>query len=156
MNDHWLTEIRIFPFESLPAGWVPCDGQLLPINDHMALFSLIGLAFGGDGRQNFAVPDLRGKVPVGGPGRGKNAPSPSNAAGPKETQPTVALVYAICVDGRTTFAVPNLEGAFALHPGKPEERGQASGVSAEDGSTRPLLVLQYCLAMKGIFPPRSS
>jgi microcystin-dependent protein len=59
-------------------------------------------------------------------------------------------------DGRTTFAVPNLEGAFPIHPGKPEERGQASGVSAEDGSKRPLLVLQYCLAMKGIFPPRSS
>ena len=59
-------------------------------------------------------------------------------------------------DGRTTFAVPNLEGAFAFHPAKPEERGQASGVPAEDGSTRPLLVLQYCLAMKGLFPPRSS
>ena len=78
---------------------MPCDGQLLPINDHRALFSLIGLAFGGDGRQNFAVPDLRGKVPVGGSERGKSAPSPSNDAGPKETQPTVALVYAICVDG---------------------------------------------------------
>ena len=59
-------------------------------------------------------------------------------------------------DGRTTFAVPNLEGAFPMHPGKPEERGQASGVSAEDGSTRPLLVVQYCLAMKGLFPPRPS
>jgi len=59
-------------------------------------------------------------------------------------------------DGRTTFAVPNLEGAFPIHPGKPQECGKASGVSAEDGSTRPLLVLQYSLAMKGIFPPRSS
>jgi microcystin-dependent protein len=100
MTEHWLTELRIFPFDSLPAGWVPCDGQLLPLdNAHMALFSLIGCTFGGDGRKNFAVPDLRGKVPVGGLERGKNVPSPSSEAGPKETQPTVALVYAICVDG---------------------------------------------------------
>ena len=99
MTDHWLTEIRIFPFESLPTGWVPCDGRLLAIKDHMVLFSLLGVSFGGDGRQNFALPDLRGKVPVGGHERGKNAPSPSNDARPKETQPTVALVYAICVDG---------------------------------------------------------
>jgi microcystin-dependent protein len=65
----------------------------------MALFSLLGCIFGGDGRQNFAVPDLRGKVPVGGQERGKSAPSPSDDAGSKESQPTVALVYAICVDG---------------------------------------------------------
>jgi microcystin-dependent protein len=59
-------------------------------------------------------------------------------------------------DGKGTFAIPNLEGAFAFHPAKPEERGQASGVPSEDGSTKPLLVLQYCLAMKGNFPPRPS
>ena len=99
MTDHTLAELRIFPFDSLPNGWMLCDGQLLKIEEHQPLFSLVGLSFGGDGRQTFALPDLRGKVPTGGHSRGKNAPSPSNEAGPKETQPTVALVYAICIDG---------------------------------------------------------
>ncbi len=57
-------------------------------------------------------------------------------------------------DARTTFAVPNLEGAFSIHPGKPEERGRAAGRPAEEGDAKPLLVLQYCLAMRGLFPPR--
>ncbi|HJQ38996.1 MAG TPA: phage tail protein [Thermoanaerobaculia bacterium] len=99
MTDHSLSEIRIFPFDSLPNGWMPCDGQQLKIDQYQALYSLLGDTFGGDGRTTFALPDLRGKVPAGGYSRGRNAPSPSNEPGPKETQPTVALVYAICIDG---------------------------------------------------------
>jgi microcystin-dependent protein len=59
-------------------------------------------------------------------------------------------------DARTTFAVPRLEGAFAIHPSRPEERGRGSGLTADEGTVRPLLALQYCMAMRGIFPPRSS
>ncbi|HJQ38997.1 MAG TPA: tail fiber protein [Thermoanaerobaculia bacterium] len=57
-------------------------------------------------------------------------------------------------DARTTFAVPHLENAFAIHPSTPEERGRAAGVDAQEGETKPLLALQYCLAMKGLFPSR--
>ena len=99
MTDHSLAEIRLFPYESLPPGWALCDGGLMKIKENQALFSLLGWEFGGDGRETFAVPDLRGKVPAGGRERGKPAPSPSNEDGPKETHPTVALVYAICIDG---------------------------------------------------------
>ena len=59
-------------------------------------------------------------------------------------------------NGQVNFAVPNLEGAFAIHPSKPKDRGQAAGMRAEEGNTRPLLALQYCMAMRGIFPPRHS
>jgi len=98
MRDGWLGEIRIFPFDSLPEGWVPCDGQLLPIEQkNIPLFSLLGYVFGGDGQRTFAVPDLRGRVPIGAGfdvERGSLQPSP-----PGETQPTIALVYAINIDG---------------------------------------------------------
>lgn len=101
-TDCWLGEIRIFPFDSLPQGWVPCDGQRLTLDrDHMPLFSLLGNTFGGDGQHNFAVPDLRGKLPIGTDvdiDRGASRPLP-NEAGAKENQPTIALVYAIAIDG---------------------------------------------------------
>ena len=103
MRDNWYAEIRIFPFDSLPEGWVPCDGQLLPADQkHAPLFSLIGTAFGGDGQKTFAVPDLRGRLPVGtdyDAARGSNHLSPSSGPGAKETQPTIALVYAISING---------------------------------------------------------
>lgn len=104
MTNHWLGEIRIFPYDSLPEGWTPCEGQVLPIDpDNRALFSLLGTAFGGNGWATFALPDLRGKVPVGTERYniplGTIAPSPSSAATPKEKQATITLVYAICIDG---------------------------------------------------------
>ena len=103
MTNNTLGEIRIFPFDSLPNGWAACDGQLLPlVQDQFALFSLLGTTFGGDGQKNFALPDLRGKLPIGTDyeiERGANHPSLPDGADAKETQPTIALVYAICVDG---------------------------------------------------------
>jgi microcystin-dependent protein len=61
--DPYIGEIRLFPYGFAPVGWAACDGSLLPINANQALFSLIGNSFGGDGQTNFALPDLRGKVP---------------------------------------------------------------------------------------------
>src|SRR5207248_6394797 len=64
MAEPFLSEIRIFSFNFAPKGWALCDGQLLPINQNQALFSLLGTTYGGDGRVNFALPDLRGRVPI--------------------------------------------------------------------------------------------
>ena len=65
MSESFIGEIRMVGFNRVPAGWAPCDGQLLSISDYTALFSLLGTAFGGDGRSTFGLPDLRGAVPVG-------------------------------------------------------------------------------------------
>src|SRR6266699_4753775 len=64
MAEPFLSEIRIMSFGFPPKGWTTCDGQLLPINQNQALFSLLGTTYGGDGRVNFALPDLRGRVPI--------------------------------------------------------------------------------------------
>jgi hypothetical protein len=64
MAEPFLSEVRIMSFEFAPKGWALCNGQLLPINQNQALFSLLGTTFGGDGRVNFALPDLRGRAPI--------------------------------------------------------------------------------------------
>src|SRR6185503_17888701 len=65
MAEPFLSEIRIMSFNFAPKGWAMCNGQLLPINQNQALFSLLGTTYGGDGRVNFALPDLRARVPIG-------------------------------------------------------------------------------------------
>src|SRR5881296_1373616 len=64
MAEPFLSEIRIFSFNFAPKGWALCNGQLLPINQNQALFSLLGTTYGGDGRVNFGLPDLRSRVPI--------------------------------------------------------------------------------------------
>src|SRR5918998_913054 len=70
MSDQFVAEIRIFPFNFAPAGWAFCNGQLLPISQNTALFSLLGTVYGGDGKSTFALPDLQGSVPMH-PGQGQ-------------------------------------------------------------------------------------
>jgi len=65
MADPFVAEIRIFPFNFPPKGWAWCDGQLMPISQNTALFSLLGTTYGGDGQENFNVPDLQGRIPMG-------------------------------------------------------------------------------------------
>jgi microcystin-dependent protein len=69
MADPFVAEIRIFPFNFAPKGWAWCDGQILPISQNTALFSLLGTTYGGDGKSNFALPDLQGRAPMH-PGQG--------------------------------------------------------------------------------------
>ena len=68
MSEPFISEVRMFGFSFPPRSWAKCDGQLLPINQNQSLFSLIGTTYGGDGRTSFALPDLRGRVPVHGAG----------------------------------------------------------------------------------------
>ena len=64
IEDAKFGEIGLFPSDKIPAGWLPCDGQILPVAENQALFSLLGATYGGDGRTTFALPDLRGRVPI--------------------------------------------------------------------------------------------
>ena len=64
MSDPFVAEIRIFPFNFAPKGWALCNGQLLPISQNTALFSLLGTTYGGDGKSNFALPDMQGTTPM--------------------------------------------------------------------------------------------
>src|SRR5262249_35434443 len=70
MSDQFVAEIRIFPFNFPPTGWAFCDGQLLPLSQNTALFSLLGTTYGGDGKSTFALPDLQGSAPMQ-PGQGQ-------------------------------------------------------------------------------------
>ncbi|MEO6238348.1 MAG: tail fiber protein, partial [Vicinamibacterales bacterium] len=65
MTEPFLSEIALFPFNFAPRGWATCSGQLLPINQNQALFALLGTTYGGNGQTTFALPDLRGRVPIG-------------------------------------------------------------------------------------------
>ena len=65
MADPFVAEIRMFPFNFAPKGWLPCDGRLIPISQNTALFSLLGTTYGGNGQSNFALPDLNGRTPMG-------------------------------------------------------------------------------------------
>lgn len=109
MREPFIAEIGLFPTEELPAGWLPCDGRIMPIRDNQPLFALIGTRFGGDGITNFALPNLNGRAPVG-TGRtqgsfrdhlslGQKVEVP--ASGPKvEQQKATGAVYAISTKGR--------------------------------------------------------
>ena len=92
MTDQFVAEIRIFPFNFAPKGWAMCNGQLLPISQNTALFSLLGTFYGGDGKSTFALPDMQGNAPMHqfqGPGSAtgssarRAAPSPSHCCRPR-------------------------------------------------------------------------
>jgi microcystin-dependent protein len=74
MSEPFLAEVRAFGFNFAPRGWAMCDGQILPINQNQSLFSLLGTTYGGDGRPNFARPDLRGRAPLHKGTRGRRGP----------------------------------------------------------------------------------
>ena len=92
MAEPFVAEIRAFPFNFAPKGWAVCDGRLLPISQHTALFTLLGATYGGDGKATFALPDLRDRAPL--------HPGPSaSAAGSDSKQPYVTVNYCIALEG---------------------------------------------------------
>lgn len=103
-QDAMLGEVKLFAGNFAPRGWAFCDGQVLSISSNTALFSILGTIYGGDGRTTFALPDLRGSIPVGvGTGQGLNAVTlgqkSRNGAPGKEAQATLGMHYIIAVQG---------------------------------------------------------
>lgn len=97
-----ISEIRLFPFTDVPKDWLPCDGRLLPITSFMALFSLLETTYGGDGKTSFALPDLRGRIPVGIDREhpaGRAFAFEAGDAGETAAQPALALNFCIATEG---------------------------------------------------------
>ena len=163
MAEPFLSEIRIMSFEFAPKGWALCNGQLLPINQNQALFSLLGTTFGGDGRVNFALPDLRGRTPIHvgsghtlGERGGEQAHTLSIAELPEHTH----VAQGSNTTGSSQDATANVLGVV---PGRiytdPNSLTTLSpttitnvGGSQAHLNMQPFLTLTFCIALQGIFP----
>jgi microcystin-dependent protein len=174
MADPFVAEIRIFPFNFAPKGWAWCDGQLLPLSQNTALFSLLGTTYGGDGKSTFALPDLQGRAPMH-PGQGpglslhdlgetggsetvtlneSEIPSHSHsilaANFPGDIQsPTTAVALARSSGGNAYQTVVNQN----LVPMSPSALAPAGGDQPHN-NMMPYLTLYFCIALQGVFPPR--
>jgi microcystin-dependent protein len=163
MGDPFLSEIRLMSFVTPPKGWAQCNGQLLPINQNQALFSLLGTTFGGDGRVTFALPDLRGRVPIHvgnghtlGERGGEQAHTLSIAELPTHTH----VMTATTATGDTPIAPGNLlaDSPSQLYaaPGALTSLNPTSitntGGSQAHLNMQPFLTLSFCIALQGIFP----
>jgi microcystin-dependent protein len=164
MAEPFLSEIRIFSFHFPPKGWALCDGQLLPINQNQALFSLLGTTFGGDGRVNFALPDLRGRAPlhVGGSHTlGERGGEQAHTLSISEIPTHAHALLASPTEGNVPApagALPASAAPNALY-GPPESLAAlAAGSVANVGGSQahlnmqPFLTISFCIALQGIFP----
>jgi microcystin-dependent protein len=163
MAEPFLSEIRLMSFVFAPKGWALCNGQLLPINQNQALFSLLGTTFGGDGRVNFALPDLRGRTPIHvgsghtlGERGGEQAHTLSIAEVPTHTH----VAQASSTPGASQDATNNVLGAVAsriytdpnaLTSLSPTTITNVGG-SQVHLNMQPFLTLSFCIALQGIFP----
>jgi len=176
MANPFLAEIRIFPFNFAPKGWAFCDGQVLPISQNTALFSLLGTTYGGDGRSTFALPDLQGSVPLHpGQGPGLNQYFLGESGGVQ----TVTLLQSelplhshfVNADTGSASSGSPAGGIFkaGIRPGNPSgavwlyNKGPADtpiqGVGIAGGNQphnnmMPYLTLNFCIALQGVFPAR--
>ena len=166
MAEPFLSEIRLMSFGFPPRGWALSDGQLLPINQNQALFSLLVTTFGGDGRVNFALPDLRGRTPIHvgsghtlGERGGEQAHTLSIAELPQHTH----VAYAAQQAGAASPAVPvgNLFAKTTLplyHAADTNLTALAASTVTNIGGSQahlnmqPYLTLSFCIALQGIFP----
>lgn len=172
MADPFVAEIRIFPFNFAPKGWAWCDGQLLPLSQNTALFSLLGTTYGGNGKSNFALPDLQGMAPMHpGQGPGLSLHDLGETAGSE----TVALLeseipsHSHAMAASTQLGLENLPAgqnlaagdginlyapANNLTPMAPQMLASAGGDQPHN-NLQPYLTLYFAIALQGVFPPRS-
>ncbi len=184
MSDQYLAEIRMFGFGFPPRGWALCDGQVLPIAQHAALFSLLGTIYGGDGRTTFALPDLRGRAPVH-PGRGHGLTNRRLGERGGSAQHTLTVDEmgahrhsALVVDGPGSVAVPSptvvpaqIDGTGCSIPGRasavpltfsdtttglqPLRELDHTGDGQPHENLQPFLRLQFIIALVGVYPSRA-
>jgi len=164
MAEPFLSEIRIMSFVFPPKGWALCDGQLLPINQNQGLFSLLGTTFGGDGRVNFGLPDLRGRVPIHvgsghtlGERGGEQAHTLSIAELPQHTHVAQASSDVGNAFVPTSNLLAKVQGVDAYAPAANLAAMKATSITNTGGSQahlnmQPFLILSFCIALQGIFP----
>lgn len=170
MSDQFVAEIRIFGFNFPPTGWALCNGQILPISQNTALFSLLGTTYGGNGTTNFALPNLQSVFPTH-PGQGPGLSSRSLGEFGGTENVTLASTqmpaHSHTLVGGTTAPRQDAAGnAPGASPARAFNAGPASstaiatmldpsgGGQAHDNMD-PFLALNFCIALQGIFPPRS-
>jgi len=165
MAEPFLSEIRIMSFSFAPKGWALCNGQLLPINQNQALFSLLGTTYGGDGRVNFALPDLRARVPIHmgaghtlGERGGEQAVTLSISQLPTHTH----VLNGSSANGTLNSPVGAFLASFnngyssptALTTINPASVTNVGGSQAHL-NMQPFLTLNLCIALQGIFPSQN-
>jgi microcystin-dependent protein len=175
MSNPFVAEVRIFPFNFPPTGWAFCDGQLLALSQNTALFSLLGTTYGGDGKSTFGLPNLQGSAPMHpgqGPGltlhdlgetggetslillqseipshnhtlQARALPPPSPDAAPA---PNLTFGRS---NGGSAYVVPTNFAAMDLNTLAPQ------GGSLPHNNMMPYLALNFCIALQGVFPPRT-
>ncbi len=174
MADPFVAEIRIFPFNFAPKGWAFCDGQLLPLSQNTALFSLLGTTYGGDGKSNFALPNMQGNAPMH-PGQGPGLSL--HDLGETGGSETVTLLeseipahsHAMRADANVAES-PNAAGnSFARGSSiNAYQTNSSSNLVSMSGQAiapvgggqphnnlQPYLTLNFCIALQGVFPPRT-
>jgi microcystin-dependent protein len=179
MSDPFVAEIRIFPFNFAPKGWAFCNGQLLPLSQNTALFSLLGTTYGGDGKSNFALPNMQGNVPMfygQGPGLslydiGEMSGSQTVTLLESELPSHPHSLNATTAAGTT--ADPNgmlfADGDWSFQGASGKEQYYTvtapgatmntqmvgfTGSSFPHNNMMPYLTLNFCIALQGVFPPR--
>lgn len=164
MAEPFLGEVRLFSFVFAPKGWALCNGQLLPINQNQALFSLLGTTYGGDGRVNFALPNLQGRAPVfGGQDGGVSLGESGGAVNHTLTSAEIAAhnhpVNASSSNANVGTPVNNTWATLSTNAYATVATGSmnASAIGTTGGSqahtnTQPYLVISFCIALQGIFP----
>jgi microcystin-dependent protein len=176
MSQPFVGQIMIFGFDFAPRNWALCNGQLLAIQQNTALFSILGTTYGGNGTTTFALPDLRGRVPMQwGPGAGPVLPSglTQRTIGEVGGQETVTLLQTQMPQHTHTALASSVTPAVGVPTGNAWATGgtaayaatanttMATGALPNAGSNQahenraPLLALNYCIALFGIFPSRN-
>jgi len=169
--DPFLGQIILFAGNFAPRGWALCEGQILPINQNQALFSLFGTTYGGDGRTTFALPDLRGRAPISqGHGAGLSNRALGSQGGTETNHISVAQMPAHNHPGTTIMPVSTGTGdesegfVAAANIYSEEATSGASYPSVTSSNTgsgqavnniQPYLALNYIVALQGAFPSRS-
>lgn len=165
MADPYLGEIRLFSFSFAPTGWALCDGSLLPIAQNQDLYSILGFRYGGDGRSTFGLPDLRGRVPI----HTEDNSHIGEKLGEENHQLTLPEIpvhthAARCstADADNKAAAGNYWAASNQMPYSNTSNKIDSvqalatmGTSAVHNNMQPYTVFNYCIALTGIYPPRS-
>jgi microcystin-dependent protein len=173
MSDQFVAEIRIFPFNFPPTGWAFCNGQLMPISQNTALFSLLGTVYGGDGKSTFALPNMIDNAPMQpGQGQGLSLRDLGEQSGVESITLLVSEIpvhtHAVRIsseDGESTIPAANRIlgrsiGGFAY-----QSQASALGLMAfqalppaggglPHNNMQPYLTLNFCIALQGIFPQR--
>jgi microcystin-dependent protein len=174
MADPFVAEIRIYPFNFAPKGWAFCNGQLLPLSQNTALFSLLGTTYGGDGKSNFALPNMQGNTPMH-PGQGPGLSL--HDLGETGGSDTVTLLQSEMPAHSHNFGASVRDGAVRSPGGQLVAKGvgvnmyapaasaplvqfstnavTSAGGGQPHNNMMPYLTLNFCIAMQGVFPPRT-